>query len=281
MQMKKTCKGRIGNIYIEYVVILGIVSLALIAMNVYMKRGMQGRLADMSDHFIGQEHAADSNPTANVTSKTTSVSNSSVNSDEFMDGSTRLVLAENRNIRARSRVVDEVKSSSSKFVSADKGYAHGPDYPTDEEIKMAYDRDAADKKAQIAILKRIRDISLSEAEALEDVADTLEAKGKEIIQKGGALIDRTTTLLYWPYLILWSITRNPTEARAILNLPPPDGSCRIWGCFEAAVGVYRSGKDLLTRAKTSRDRVVQLREEARRADARIAELTWQLELEGG
>lgn len=275
MQMKIAYKNKSASIYVEYAVILGVVALAFVAMNLYMKRGLQGRLADMSDHFISASHEADANPTAILTSNTTSNSTyvMTVDSDAVSDRGTKLTFAE---LDARTRIVDNAKSGNDDFVTADEGYSGKPDEITDEDIKMAYDKNAEDKKAQIAILKKIRDVSLRQAESLEKIAATMKAKGQELIQKAGGLIDRDAQLFYWPTLILYNITRNWAEAQAIKNLPKPDGSCRIEGCFRAAVDIYRSGKKLLNKAKISSDEAAKLREDARRAEARIAELTAQL-----
>ncbi len=46
---------RRGQSLWEYVAILGIVSLAVVAMQVYFKRGVQGRLKDLADSQISSE----------------------------------------------------------------------------------------------------------------------------------------------------------------------------------------------------------------------------------
>lgn len=277
--MKKICKKRSANVYLEYALVIGVVSLVFVAMNVYMKRGLQGKIADMSDQLISPTHSADSNPTANVTSNTTSTYGSNIQLDELTGGRMKLVLLENREIEAKSRIVDDARESTAgDFVAADRGYSSSPSYPTEDEIRWAYDVDYEDKQAQIAILKRVRDTSLKEAETLENVADALSAKGKELILKAGGLIDRDThiLILYFPYLILWNITRNSAEAREIRDLPKPDGTCRVKGCFVAAVDIFRSGKKLIAQAKESRDKATALRAEAQRAQDRIDELSAQI-----
>lgn len=48
---------------IEYALVLGIVSLALIGMNTYIKRGVQGRIKSMADNFISKEQVIEADPT--------------------------------------------------------------------------------------------------------------------------------------------------------------------------------------------------------------------------
>lgn len=47
----------------EYALILGIVSLALVGMNTYIKRGVQGRIKDMADNFISRRQVVETDPT--------------------------------------------------------------------------------------------------------------------------------------------------------------------------------------------------------------------------
>ncbi|MBU1998962.1 MAG: hypothetical protein KKE64_05660, partial [Candidatus Omnitrophica bacterium] len=50
-----------GNALGEYALILGIVTIALVSMNVYMKRGIQGKVKDMTDYFIAPQSEHDEN----------------------------------------------------------------------------------------------------------------------------------------------------------------------------------------------------------------------------
>ncbi len=50
-------RGRRGQSTLEYVILIGFVVAALIAMGVYMKRGLQGRLRESTDQ-IGQQYSA-------------------------------------------------------------------------------------------------------------------------------------------------------------------------------------------------------------------------------
>jgi Flp pilus assembly pilin Flp len=57
-------KNKFGSSIIEFTLILGIVTLSLIAMQVYIKRGIEGKTKDLADHFIhsNQEGSLESNP---------------------------------------------------------------------------------------------------------------------------------------------------------------------------------------------------------------------------
>ncbi|MFY9401807.1 MAG: hypothetical protein WAQ07_00115 [Candidatus Omnitrophota bacterium] len=50
-------RSRKGQSTLEYVILIGFVVAALIAMGVYMKRGLQGRLRESTDQ-IGQQYSA-------------------------------------------------------------------------------------------------------------------------------------------------------------------------------------------------------------------------------
>jgi len=50
-------RGKKGQSTLEYVILIGFVVAALIAMGVYMKRGMQGKLRESTDQ-IGEQYSA-------------------------------------------------------------------------------------------------------------------------------------------------------------------------------------------------------------------------------
>ncbi len=54
---------RTGDSLAEYALILGVVTLAFIGMNTYIKRGFQGRMKDMSDKFISNQQVQEMDPT--------------------------------------------------------------------------------------------------------------------------------------------------------------------------------------------------------------------------
>ena len=59
-----------GQSTLEYVILLGFVIAALIAMGVYMKRGMQGRLRESTDQVGGQYSARQTSGEYIITSQT-------------------------------------------------------------------------------------------------------------------------------------------------------------------------------------------------------------------
>lgn len=62
------CAKTRGQSTLEYVILIGFVVAALIAMGLYMKRGIQGKLRESSDQ-IGEQYSA-GNVTSNYTTKT-------------------------------------------------------------------------------------------------------------------------------------------------------------------------------------------------------------------
>ena len=92
--------------FIEYTIILGLVSMVLIAMNTYIKRGVQARLKDMTDYFISNEQLVEANPTAVTTSSTNRLTNSTANDQTFIGGGTKVQVLERASINAISKVED-------------------------------------------------------------------------------------------------------------------------------------------------------------------------------
>ena len=56
-----------GQSLTEFVLIIGIVSLVFIGMEVYFKRGLSGKLKDLTDNWIGREHKAYQQDTSGLT----------------------------------------------------------------------------------------------------------------------------------------------------------------------------------------------------------------------
>jgi Flp pilus assembly pilin Flp len=69
-------RDKSGQSTLEYVILTGFVVAALIAMGVYMKRGMQGRLKESTDQ-VGQQYSA-GNTTSNYTTTTTTAQTENV-----------------------------------------------------------------------------------------------------------------------------------------------------------------------------------------------------------
>jgi len=70
----------------EYALVLGIVSLALIGMNMYIKRGFQGRMKEMSDKFISSQQVNEMDPTTVTNSLTKTMVPNTVAARELLSG---------------------------------------------------------------------------------------------------------------------------------------------------------------------------------------------------
>ena len=92
--------------FMEYTIILGVVSAVLIGMNTYVKRGVQARLKEMTDYFISNEQVVEVNPTATTTSSTNRLTNSTANGQTFIGGGTSNQVLETISINATSTSED-------------------------------------------------------------------------------------------------------------------------------------------------------------------------------
>lgn len=115
---------RRGSSFMEYMIILGIISAVLWGMNVYVKRGVQGKIKDLADSFIGKEQEVDISPTAVTTSNSNSIYDSTVNTQGFLGGGWRVSNTEDVNYNAENKIVDtDVPYTSTGFVPAEQGYS--------------------------------------------------------------------------------------------------------------------------------------------------------------
>ena len=87
-----------GQSTLEYVILVGFVVAALIAMGFYMKRGFQGRLRESTDQ-IGQQYDADAT-SANYTT-TTNVSQS----ETLAAGVTTTTISQNQQVKSGSETI--------------------------------------------------------------------------------------------------------------------------------------------------------------------------------
>lgn len=69
-------KGKRGQNLSEYAIIIGLVSLALIGMQVYIKRGMQGRLRDLANQISPTQYERGNTTATYITTHNTDVSES-------------------------------------------------------------------------------------------------------------------------------------------------------------------------------------------------------------
>jgi hypothetical protein len=115
---------RRGSSFMEYMVILGIISAVLWGMNIYMKRGIQGKVKDLTDSFIGKGQETDISPTAVTTSSAKSDYDSTVDTQGSLGGGWRVESSENVGYKATSKIVDtDVPDTTGNFVPASEGYS--------------------------------------------------------------------------------------------------------------------------------------------------------------
>lgn len=118
MVRRKNPKNQTAASFLEYTIILGVVSALLMGMNTYVKRGIQGRLKEMTDYFISNEQLVEVNPTSSE-SKTTSKATS--NNQSFLGGGNRQRQSETRDISAKSSVEFREPIFVAPFTSAKEG----------------------------------------------------------------------------------------------------------------------------------------------------------------
>lgn len=105
MSLRGFKKNKAATILTDYLILLGVVSLALVAMQTYVKRGVQGQVKEMTDYFIGGEQALIVDPTVHSASVSNSTMNS-YNSAELLEaGRTRNAGLDIVNVEAASRSV--------------------------------------------------------------------------------------------------------------------------------------------------------------------------------
>ncbi len=69
-------KANVGQNLSEYAIVLALVAAALIGMQVYIKRGMQGRLRDLANQVAPQQYERGNTTAAYTTSHLTNVTES-------------------------------------------------------------------------------------------------------------------------------------------------------------------------------------------------------------
>jgi uncharacterized protein (UPF0333 family) len=93
-----------GQSTLEYVILVGFVVAALIAMGVYMKRGYEGRLKASTDE-IGQQYSA-----GNTTSSYTTVTNVSQTEAVSSGGVTTTTISQNQQNRTGNESVSALSA---------------------------------------------------------------------------------------------------------------------------------------------------------------------------
>lgn len=262
-----------ASIFMEYAMVIAVVSLAIVTMNIYMKRGMQGRLKEMTDYFISNEQLVEIDP---VTSDSNTTTDTTTVEDTNIGGGTMLALLDRSETNSTSTLIDESSPYSSPFVVADRGFITVPDRPDEEDYTTDNpNEDHIDWETQTSIrtLEIERDRLRTEADMLDSQAPNIQQRGQGLLDKIKTIIGQRWVFIPVTYLNLLRITRNRAEARAIYALAAPRAvGCQQYQCAEAAVKLYRNGNNLLRQARDMRNRARALRAEADRIQDRIDEL---------
>ncbi|HNW39391.1 MAG TPA: hypothetical protein PL125_07235 [Candidatus Omnitrophota bacterium] len=87
---------RRGQNLVDLALIIGVVGLVIISMEVYIRRGVQGKVKDMADYAIsGSQSATQSEDQVEQTTKTTFSADSNLTLSEFKAGGKELKGTEN------------------------------------------------------------------------------------------------------------------------------------------------------------------------------------------
>jgi Flp pilus assembly pilin Flp len=125
MRRRGIILNRISSSFVEYMLILGIISAVLWGMNIYVKRGVQGKVKDLTDSIIGKQQETDISPTAETTSTTTSVYDSTADTQGFLGGGSRVSSLDKVDYEAESKIVDtDIPDTGGNFVPASSGYSN-------------------------------------------------------------------------------------------------------------------------------------------------------------
>jgi len=127
MNGRKSHLNLTGSSFMEYAIVIGIVSLLLTGMNIYIKRGVQAKVKDMTDYFITNKQEAEINPST----KTESVSHPEYDSTFVTTlspgGGSGVTLSETAKVSAVSRTIDtDTPYTETPFIPAPEGYIEPP-----------------------------------------------------------------------------------------------------------------------------------------------------------
>ncbi|MBU0547990.1 MAG: hypothetical protein KJ710_01095 [Candidatus Omnitrophica bacterium] len=98
-----------GQNLTEAVVIIGIVGLVFVGMQVYVKRGVQGKVKDLTDNMIGTEQEAYQEDTSGLEineSASTFTSSSTIASNDSLGGAKSLIANEATTVTYSSESTD-------------------------------------------------------------------------------------------------------------------------------------------------------------------------------
>lgn len=152
-------RNRKANSIIEYSLIIGIVALALSMMNIYIKRGVQGRVKDMADFFIGggkQMQDSTTNARAISDSRTENTSRSLLTSRDILGGAREIGISDDLDIQAETRVEDikKIIVPDASVSTAGYGLSPVPEMVSEETVKAAESAQSTDLIVREDIMRR-------------------------------------------------------------------------------------------------------------------------------
>lgn len=122
-----------ANVFIEYALVLGTASMVFIAMNTYVKRGMQGKVKDITDYFVGDTQVEEVSPTALTKSNSETKANSNINRGLSLGGSTYNLVSESVDSSSESKVIDSDDGLfNPEFIGSEAGSIGEPEPYTAE-----------------------------------------------------------------------------------------------------------------------------------------------------
>jgi hypothetical protein len=263
-----------ASLITEYAVILSIAFMAIIAMNTYMKRGLQGRIKEMSDNFISPQQVADIN-TGESSSNTTNVMGTISSREGFLGGSTKTNVDDKREITSQSRVVDErAPLVEGEFVSSASGNVVISQRPRIDYENFT-DQDIAEVENVLAGLQeRLKlDESLKNAAATEHVVDETSVNIEQLTRSRDVLLRQRNGLLESAR----ALEAEASELRQIPNTIDCPGGRRGRSCRRArarlAVDLAAKADELLGRAAANRVSAGELETQANALQQRIDTLS--------
>jgi len=149
-------KNKIASALVEYGLMLAIVALALTTMNIYFKRGLQGKVKDMTDFFITGGRAVqqeDSDPSY-ITSNSTSASTIDSTTQELFEvgGRAKNILTATSNVAAQGKTVvsNQPNSNPGSFVPSTSGATTTPVGPRElDQMEQQAQRQLQEAQARL------------------------------------------------------------------------------------------------------------------------------------
>lgn len=119
-----------GQSLINYALIFAIVTAALVGMTTYIKRGVQGKVRDMTDFFISDEQLVELDPTSSLTE---SSSTEDISRKGLSKGRMQIDYSGTRFQQAES-VVGEAVPLGTQLLKHFDGHIETPERPDEEEF---------------------------------------------------------------------------------------------------------------------------------------------------